>query len=120
STPTTLLDLQYDYNLVHDRKYERYGSSGSSGDGYAYDWARRLTTAWMGSSTPSNPTGGGVTYIQKIDYNMDDDGNRTSVVATPYGQSAVTTSYTTNNLDQYTAVGSASPTYDANGNQTDN
>src|SRR5207249_3274528 len=111
STPTTILELDYAYNLVHDRTYERYGTSGSSGDAFAYDKAERLTTAWMGSSTPSNPTGTGVTYVKKIDYNMDDDGNRTSVVVTLYGQSAQTTSYTTNNLDQYTAVGSASPTY---------
>ena len=51
---------------------------------------------------------------------MDDDGNRTSVVTTPYGQSAATVSYTANSLSQYTAVGGASPTHDANGNVLDN
>ena len=118
STPTTLVRLDYGYNKVHDRTYERYGASGSAGDAFEYDKARRLTKAWMGSSTPSSPSGN--TYVKTIDYNMDDDGNRTSVVTTPYGVSPTTESYTTNTLNQYTAVGGASPTYDGNGNLTDN
>src|SRR5205814_6457505 len=32
STPTPILELDYGYDAVHDRAYERYGSSGSSGD----------------------------------------------------------------------------------------
>jgi RHS repeat-associated protein len=114
----TLLRMDYGYNAVHDRTYERFGASGSSGDGFEYDRLRRLTTAYMGSATPSAPSS--AAYVTKIVYNMDDDGNRTSVVTTPYGQSAQTTSYTTNTLNQYTAVGSASPTYDSNGNLTNN
>ena len=117
STPSTILRLDYGYNDVHDRTYERYGASGSSGDGFAYDMARRLTTAWMGSSTPSNPSG--AQYVSKIEYNMDDDGNRTSVVVTPYGQSAQTTNYTHNTLHQYTAVGGTGHYYDGNGNLDD-
>jgi RHS repeat-associated protein len=50
---------------------------------------------------------------------MDDDGNRDSVAVTPYGQGTDTTNYTSNNLNQYTAVGAASPTHDDNGNLTD-
>jgi hypothetical protein len=118
STPTTLVRLDYGYNKLHDRTYERYGTSGSAGDAFEYDKARRLTKAWMGSSTPSSPSGN--TYVKTIQYNMDDDGNRTSVVTTPYGVSPTTESYTTNTLSQYTAVGGASPTYDGNGNLTDN
>src|SRR5690606_24566594 len=37
-----------------------------------------------------------------------------------YGVSPTTESYTTNSLNQYTAVGGASPTYDGNGNLTNN
>src|SRR5208337_3948577 len=33
-----------------------------------------------------------------------------------YPTSAASVAYTANNLDQYTAVGSATPTYDGNGN----
>ena len=45
--------------------------------------------------------------------------NRTSIVTTPYQQTAMTVSYTTNTLNQYTAVGGTSRTHDANGNLTD-
>jgi len=118
SAPATLVRMDYGYNKVHDRTYERFGSSGSAGDAFEYDKARRLTKAWMGSSTPASPSGN--TYVQTIVYNMDDDGNRTSVVTTPYGVSPTTQSYTTNSLNQYTAVGGTSQTYDANGNLTNN
>ena len=43
-------------------------------------------------------------------YGLDSVGNRTSVV------DGSTTSYTPNDLNQYTAVGAVSPTYDSNGN----
>ena len=109
--------LDYAYNDVHDRTYERYGASGSSGDAFEYDKARRLTVAWMGSASPDSPSG--AAYTKKIEYNYDDDGNRTSVVVTPYGQSATTTSYSTNTLNQYTAVGGATHSWDGNGNLSD-
>jgi len=117
NSSNTLLRLDYGYNKLHDRTYERYGTSGSAGDGFEYDKARRLTVAWMGSSTPSSPSGN--TYVKKIEYNMDDDGNRTSVVTTPYGVSPTTVSYTDNSLNQYTAVGGVSRSHDGNGNVSD-
>ena len=113
----TLVRMDYGYNAVHDRTYERYGASGSSGDAFEYDKMGRLSKAWMGSSQPSSPSG--QTYVETLDFNMDDDGNRTSKVLTPYGSGAVSTSYTTNGLNQYTAVGGASLTYDGNGNLID-
>jgi len=114
---STILRLDYGYNKLHDRTYERYGSSGSAGDAFEYDKARRLTVAWMGSSTPSSPSGN--TYTKKIQYNMDDDGNRTSVVTTPHGVSPTTVSYTDNSLNQYTAVGGTSRSHDGSGNVGD-
>ncbi len=113
-----IVRLDYGYNAVHDRTYERYGASGSPGNAFEYDKLRRLTVAWMGSSTPSSPSGN--PYVTKIQYNMDDDGNRTTVVTTPYGGSASTTSYSTNNLNEYTSVGGTSQSSDTNGNLTDN
>ncbi len=118
SAPVTLVRMDYGYNKVHDRTYERFGASGSAGDAFEYDKARRLTKAWMGSSTPASPSGN--TYVQTIAYNMDDDGNRSSVVVTPYGVSPTTTSYSANNLNQYTAVGGTSQSHDANGNLVNN
>ena len=64
SAPATLVRLDYGYNKLHDRTYERYGTSGSAGDAFEYDKARRLTKAWMGSGTPSSPSGN--VYVQTI------------------------------------------------------
>lgn len=116
STPSTIVDLRYGYDANHDRTFERFGGVSASGDAFEYDKARRLTTAWMGSSDVTAPSSN--TYTKKIEYVMDDDGNRSSVSVTPYGLSATTTSYTDNNLNQYTAVGGASRTHDGNGNLT--
>ncbi len=117
SVSATILRLDYGHNAVHDRTYERYGASGAAGDAFEYDKLRRLTVAWMGSSNPASPSGN--SYVKKIQYNYDDDGNRTSVVTTPYGQSAQTTTYSTNNLNEYTSVGGTTQVSDANGNLTD-
>ena len=68
----------------------------------------------MGAGFPSTAA-----YTKKIEYTLDDNGNRSSVKVTPYGQSATTTSYTDNNLNQYTDVGGTTHSYDANGNLTD-
>jgi RHS repeat-associated protein len=118
SGSATILRLDYGYNAVHDRTYERFGASGSSGDAFEYDKLRRLTVAWMGSTTPSSPSGNA--YTKKIEYNYDDDGNRTSVVTTPYQQSPQTSSYSTNSLNEYTSVGGTSQSSDSNGNLVDN
>jgi len=117
SSPATIVRMDYGYNAVHDRTYERFGASGSTGDAFEYDKLRRLTNAWMGSATPSDPSS--AAYTKKIDYNMDDDGNRDSVVVTPYQQQATSTSYTTNDLNQYTNVGGTTHVWDANGNLVD-
>ena len=109
--------LQYAYDNNHGRLYERFGGATASGDAFEYDWARRLDVAWMGSTQPSSPST--AAYTKKIEYTLDDNGNRSSVKVTPYGQSATTTSYTDNNLNQYTDVGGTTHSYDANGNLTD-
>jgi RHS repeat-associated protein len=70
----------------------------------------------MGSSAPPTPSGN--TYVKKIEYDMDDDGNRDSVVTTVYGQQPTSVAYTSNSLNQYTAVGGATQTHDDNGNLT--
>ncbi|MDA1195919.1 MAG: RHS repeat-associated core domain-containing protein [Planctomycetota bacterium] len=116
SSPATIVDLQYGYDANHDRLYERYGGTSALGDVFEYDKARRLTLAWMGSADVTAASSSA--YVKKLEFAMDDDGNRTSVKVTPYGQSQQTTSYTSNSLNQYTAVGGASPTHDDNGNLT--
>ena len=117
SGPATIVDLQYGYDDNHDRTYERFGGSSSAGDAFEYDMARRLTTAYMGSTDVTAPSSN--SYTKKVVYTMDDDGNRSSVAVTPYGSGTTTTNYTDNNLNQYTAVGGTSRTHDDNGNLTD-
>ena len=114
---TTILQLEYGYDPNHDRTFERFGGVGSPGDAYAYDKLRRLSNAWVGSALPSSPVGN--PYTKKIDYNQDDDGNRTSVVSTLWGTAPASTSYTTNQNYQYTAVGGTTHLWDANGNLKD-
>ncbi len=65
---------------------------------YGYDADGQLTSAEL-------PTGELITYA------YDAAGNRTVV-----SDSGATTTYTTNNLNQYTSVGASTYSYDANGN----
>jgi RHS repeat-associated protein len=116
SDPTTVVDLDYGYDDNHDRLYEAFGG-GNDGNAYVYDRLRRLTTAYQGSDDVTAPASN--PYVTKIQYAMDDDGNRDEVVVTPYEDTPVTTGYTANTLNQYTAVGATSPTHDANGNLAD-
>jgi RHS repeat-associated protein len=118
SGSSEILRLEYGYNALHDRTYERYGGTSALGDAFAYDPARRLTTAWMGSVdvTAADTS----QYVTKIVYNMDDDSNRTSVVTTPWQQSAITVTYADNSLNQYTTVGGVGQSYDGSGNLTNN
>jgi RHS repeat-associated protein len=103
--------------------YVEFTHDSGQGNLYAYDQAYRLTSAQMGSADPSAEAAdedwGDYAYVQKLDFNMDDDSNRGSVVTTPYGQGSSTESYTADNLNQYTVIASVNQTHDDNGNLTD-
>lgn len=73
---------------------------------YGYDAAGQLTSAVFASSTPDIAD-------KNITYEYDAAGNRTRVV-----EDGVETLYTANALNQYTQVGEATFTYDADGNMT--
>jgi RHS repeat-associated protein len=92
--------IGYAYNSVGDRtsRSEALLSGSAATDAYAYDAIDQLT---------------GVSYAtgRNVNYAYDPAGNRSSVT-----DSGTAASYTANNLIQYTAIGGASPTYDANGN----
>ena len=113
----TLVRMDYGYDRTHNVTYERFGASGAAGDAFAYDKLGRLTTAWTGSVTPTTPST--AQYVKKIDYSLDDDGNRTSVTTTLWGATPTVESYTSSTLNVYTAVGGASRSCDVNGNTTD-
>jgi RHS repeat-associated protein len=72
---------------------------------YTYDAIGELTHAVFTSNNPA------VVPNQDLQYSYDAAGNRTSAVV-----NGVTTLYVTNNLNQYTSVGSATYSYDADGN----
>jgi RHS repeat-associated protein len=103
--------------------YVEFTHHSGQGNLYAYDKAYRLTSAQMGSADPSAEAAdedwSDYAYVQRLDFNMDDDSNRSSVVTTPYGQGSSTESYTSDNLNQYTVIASVSQTHDDNGNLTD-
>jgi len=76
--------------------------------------------SWTPTVTQTTPTQAGVTFTHSY------DGNNRRVGQTAsdnswllYPATTGTTSYTANNLNQYTAVGGASPTYDSNGSRID-
>src|SRR5205809_1109229 len=73
---------------------------------YQYDPEGQLTHATF----TSNDTG--IVPNQDLQYAYDLAGNRTETVI-----NGVTTTYVTNQLNQYTRIGTATSTYDADGNQ---
>lgn len=72
---------------------------------YSYDAVSRLTRAVFASKNTA------VVPNQDLRYAYDAAGNRTSTVI-----NGVTTNYVTNNLNQYTSIGSSTYRYDLNGN----
>jgi len=87
---------------------------------YSYDALNHsITASWTPAVTQTAPAQAGVTFTHSYDGN-----NRRVNQSTTdnswllYPSTTGTTSYTANNLNQYTAVGGASPTYDSNGNLT--
>ncbi|MCG3146570.1 MAG: hypothetical protein PCFJNLEI_00001 [Verrucomicrobiae bacterium] len=97
---------QFDYTLnsVGNRTSKtQTGGLGSvtTAESYTYDAVDQIT----GVDYATNSV-----ITRSVNYNYDGVGNRTSV------SDAGTTSYTANNLNQYTQVGGGSLTYDNNGN----
>jgi RHS repeat-associated protein len=85
-----------------------------------YDSLNNLTgSVWGPTVAQTAPTVSSATFT----YGYDATNRRISQKATDnsywsYPASASTVSYTANNLDQYSAIGSVAPTYDGNGNLT--
>ncbi|HEU0217900.1 MAG TPA: RHS repeat-associated core domain-containing protein [Stellaceae bacterium] len=80
---------------------------------------RPLAVSWGPATAQTAPAASAVTFT----HGYDPTNRRISQTATDkswwsYPAAAGSTAYTTNNLDQYTQVGAAHPTYDGNGNPT--
>lgn len=121
SGSTEFAGFDYGYDRNGNPEFEARSHELGHGVVYTYDKANRLTRALVDVADPAAEvaTPGSQSYSDKRDFNMDDLSSLTSYVVTPYGGSAATTSYTTNAMNQYTAVGSATPTYDDSGNLKD-
>jgi RHS repeat-associated protein len=95
-------------------------TSASYAETMSYDALNHLVGAhWAHAPAQTLPTATSATF----NYQYDATNRRIGQTATDkslwnYPTTASSISYTANNLDQYTAVGSASPTYDVNGNLT--
>jgi RHS repeat-associated protein len=81
---------------------------------------RPITRIYSGAASQATPTATSVTFNHAYDANnrrVSQASNDNTWMGYPAATSA-STSYTANNLNQYTAVGSVTPTYDANGSLT--
>jgi len=85
---------------------------------YSFDALNRpIAASWTPTVAQTAPTQTGVTFTHSYDVNNRRVGQTASDNSwLLYPATTGTTSYTANNLNQYTAVGGASPTYDNNGN----
>ncbi|HRJ71067.1 MAG TPA: RHS repeat-associated core domain-containing protein [Terrimicrobiaceae bacterium] len=110
SGSTALWAERYGYNAAGERIYTLTGETGTAGDAYWLDNAGQLRGVKYGASganggysSASSPVGAGA-------WNYDAAGNRSLAVV-----NSGSTSYTVNDVNQYTAVGAATPTYNARG-----
>ncbi|MFN2507358.1 MAG: RHS repeat-associated core domain-containing protein, partial [Chthoniobacterales bacterium] len=101
--------FDYEFDEVSRRKYEERnaGTPGAKADGYGYDLAGWLNAYNRDGTLQADDTVTGAISVVSLAY--DANGNRTSMGAT---------SYTSNDLNQYTLAGGAALTYDGNGNLT--
>ena len=96
------------------------GSTVSYATNLTYDALNRpLGVSWNPAPAQTMLAAGNASFA----YGYNQANQRISQTATDkswwfYPSAASTTSYTANNLDQYTAVGAVTPTYDGNGNLT--
>ncbi len=111
----------YGWDKNDNPTFEARSHQSGKGDVYTYDRANRLTKVLQDVDDPANEVAnpGAEAYGDKVEYNMDDVLNFTSLVTTPYGGSASTVSYSTNAMNEYTSVGGTSHSYDDNGNLID-
>ncbi len=121
SGPSLLRGYDLARDSVGNILYEEKAHDSGKGHNYAYDPASRLTSTLQECEDPSNEHAnpGSEAYSVKLDYNLSDDSDRTSVVSTLYQQSPVSTSYTSNSVHEYTAIGATNRNYDNSGNLED-
>ncbi|MGI8891402.1 MAG: RHS repeat domain-containing protein [Chthoniobacterales bacterium] len=102
--------INYGYTEVGNRKFTQRDGNGTTGtaDGYTYDLNDQMKTFRLNGTLANGVVSGGTL----TSFNLDESGNRTSVVV-----GSTTTNYgAVNNLNEYTTVGGLGVTYGALGN----
>ena len=97
---TLVANRQYSYDTLGRPTVRNTSRQGTvKNDTFGYNNRSELTTATVNGSNYA--------------YDYDNIGNRETAT-----ESEITTTYTANELNQYTAIGDFTPTFDADGNQT--
>lgn len=107
---SSIAEFNYNFDNNGNRLSEEKIHHVSSSEKYTYDTGNKLTNYKSGTLSAGNIPA----PLTQTQYNYDGPGNRTTVV-----HDALTTTYTPNNVNEYTAVasiGTVTPVYDANGN----
>ena len=135
----TFHNFEYAYDKAHNRRMEQnsfnatwlatlptavqtfLGARNGKGDVYAYDRAYRMVDARYDVTNPQTEVNspGSQTYVQLVGYTLDGLGNRSQVQTTLWGGAPATTTYASDVVNQYTAVGGVTRAHDSNGNLTD-
>lgn len=98
--------FNYGYDKISRRIFTKRGNS--KGDVYKYDSADQLVKVLYEASSPD---GVPVNPARTVSYEWDAAGNRTTVL-----NNGIFANYTSNNLNQYTAIGGNDLAYTKNGN----
>ena len=111
-TSSSVDENRYGYNRDSNRTYCENLSNSVFSEVYTYDPLGQLASFERGTL---NNTKDGITGTPSVSqtWGLDAIGNWTSLTT-----NGTTVIRTANQLNQYTAIGSATPTYDANGNMT--
>ncbi|MDD5199547.1 MAG: hypothetical protein PHC88_07050 [Terrimicrobiaceae bacterium] len=113
SGATVLWASGYGYDAIGNRTYGTGLYGGTGGDAYQYDNLGQLTGVKYHTATASSGYASATSPASTETTAYDAAGNRASRTV-----GSTTTSYTANDLNQYTAITSESPAYDGMGNLT--
>ena len=110
ATPANVVrSFAYGYDAVGNKLWVQYQDG--TGDVYQYDATYQVTGVKYGVSNPQAGYAAASNAVRTVTYAYDAVGNRTSV----NDSAGASTTYTTNNLNQYTAAGGTNYTYTARG-----
>ncbi|MDD5200722.1 MAG: hypothetical protein PHC88_13075 [Terrimicrobiaceae bacterium] len=111
SGATVLWASGYGYDAIGNRTYATGLYGGTGGDAYQYDNLGQLTGVKYNTATASSGYASATSPASTETTAYDAAGNRSSQTI-----GSTTTSYTVNDLNQYTQAGGCNPTYDGCGN----